>query len=121
MEFIDCPCSGKTLAKLLHPAILICLSRGPAHGYAILQQLAEMKMFADDEPDHAGVYRTLKQMESQGYVDSQWDVQVGPARRVFSLTETGMACLRCWLGTLQRYRDAIDELLDQINALPGVG
>ena len=120
MDFVNCPCSGKTLAKLLHPAILVCLARGPAHGYAILQQLAEMKMFAGDEPDHAGVYRTLKQMESQGYVQSQWDVQVGPARRVFSLTKTGMACLRRWLETLVRYRDAIDGLLDQIDALPGV-
>jgi len=122
VEFVNCPCSGKSLAKLLHPAILVCLARGPAHGYAILQQLAEMKMFADDEPDHAGVYRTLKQMESQGYVESQWDVQVeaGPARRVFSLTETGMACLRRWLETLERYRDAIDGLLGQMGTLPGV-
>ena len=120
MEFADCPCSGKTLARLLNPAILVCLARRPAHGYAILQQLAEMKMFADDQPDHAGVYRMLKQMESLGYVQSQWDTQVGPARRVFSLTATGMACLRRWLETLQRYREALDGLLDQIDALPGV-
>ena len=113
LDFIDCPCSGKTLARLLHPAILLCLARGPAHGYSLLQQLAELKMFASGEPDHAGVYRTLKQMESSGFVRSEWNLGAGPARRVFSLTETGAACLDRWLETLERYRDAIDELLDQ--------
>ena len=120
MDFVDCPCSGKTLARLLHPAILVCLARGPAHGYALLRQLAEMKMFASGEPDHAGVYRTLKQMESKGTSARSGILASGPARRVFSLTETGMACLDRWLETLELYRDAIDELLDQMDALPRV-
>lgn len=89
MDFADCPCSGKTLARLLNPAILLCLARGPAHGYALLQQLSELKMFASGEPDHAGVYRTLKQLEAQGIVRAEWDYSFVPARRVFSLTETG--------------------------------
>ena len=114
MDFADCPCSGKTLARLLNPAILLCLARQPAHGYSLLQQLAELKMFAGGEPDHAGLYRTLKQMESQGIVCAEWDHSVVPARRVFSLTETGAACLDRWVRTLERYRDAIDELLDQM-------
>jgi len=113
VEFVDCPCSGKTLARLLHPAILRCLARGPAHGYSLLQQLAELKMFADAEPDHAGVYRTLKQMEAKGFVCSEWSLGDGPARRIFSLTETGAACLERWGKTLKNYRDAIDELLHQ--------
>jgi DNA-binding PadR family transcriptional regulator len=113
MDFVDCPCSGKTLARLLNPAILICLARGPAHGYALVQQLAELKIFAHGTPDHAGVYRSLKQMESQGFVGAEWDLGAGPARRVFSLTETGTACLSRWVQTLQRYRSAIDELLDR--------
>ena len=44
----------------------------------------------------------------------EWDHSVVPARRVFSLTETGAACLDRWVRTLERYRDAIDELLDQM-------
>lgn len=114
MDFSECPCSGKTLARLLNPAVLLCLARGAAHGYALLEQLAELKMFAGREPDHAGVYRALKQMESQGIVSSEWDHGVVPARRVFSLTETGAACLEHWGQTLHRYREAIDELLDQM-------
>jgi DNA-binding PadR family transcriptional regulator len=94
----------------------MCLSRGPAHGYALLQQLAELKMFADDEADHTGVYRTLKQMESKGFVRAEWELGDGPARRVFSLTKTGRACLERWGKTLECYRDSIDELLSQ---LPG--
>ena len=114
VNFAECPCSGKTLARLLNPAILVCLARGPAHGYALLQQLAELKMFASGEPDHAGVYRTLKQMESNGFVRSELNPGAGPARRVFSLTKTGATCLNHWLETLERYRDAIDDLLGQM-------
>jgi DNA-binding PadR family transcriptional regulator len=113
VDFVDCPCSGKTLARLIHPAILRCLAQGPAHGYSLLQQLAELKMFASGEPDHAGVYRALKQMESGGFVRSEWNLGAGPARRVYSLTESGAACLERWLQTLEGYRDAIDELLGQ--------
>jgi len=111
VDFTGCPCSGKTLARLIHPAILRCLARGPAHGYNLLQQLGELKMFAGAEPDHAGVYRALKQMEIRGLVRSEWDLGTGPARRVFSLTETGAACLDQWIQTLEIYREAIDELM----------
>ena len=114
LDFDNCPCSGKTLARLLNPAILLCLARGSAHGYSLHQQLAALKMFANGEPDHAGVYRTLKQMESQGIVSAEWDHSVVPARRIFSLTETGTACLERWVQTLESYRDAIDDLLDQM-------
>ena len=93
LDFDDCPCTGKTLARLLNPAILRCLARERAHGYSLLQQLAEFKMFADAQPDHAGLYRALKQMESRGLVRSEWNLGAGPARRVFSLTERGAACL----------------------------
>ena len=112
MDFADCPCSGKTLARLLNPAILLCLARQPAHGYLLLQQLAELKMFADGEPDDAGLNRTLKQMESQGIVCGV-DHSVVQARRVFADRDR-RSCLDRWVRTLERYRDAIDELLDQM-------
>lgn len=116
MDFSDCPCSGKTLARLLNPAIMLCLARGPAHGYSLVQQLGALKMFASGEPDPAGVYRTLKQMESQNLVSAEWETGVGPARRVFSLTPDGAACLDRWMQTLATYREAIDDLLDQMPA-----
>ena len=110
VELENCPCSGKTLARLIHPAILGALAKGEAHGYEIAQQLAELSSFA--APDAAGIYRALSVMERDGYVDSHWDApQAGPARKVFQLTASGRACLGQWRRTLRAYRTDLDRLL----------
>jgi len=112
MDLDQCACSGKSLARLLRPAIMAFLAQGPAHGYHLAQHLRQMKMFADQEADHTGIYRALKQMEDEGLLSSQWDLaDSGPAKRVFALTDDGTACMNQWRQTLREYRDAVDELL----------
>jgi DNA-binding PadR family transcriptional regulator len=116
MDFDECACSGKSLARMLRPAVMGLLAGGPAHGYQLAQRLGEMKMFAGQEPDHAGLYRTLKQMEDEGLLTWAWDLaDSGPARRVFTLTPAGKACLGKWKKTLADYRDALAELLGFLN------
>jgi DNA-binding PadR family transcriptional regulator len=115
MRFDDCPCSGKSLSRLVHAAILGALSRGDAHGYEIAQRLGELRSFADQPADYAAIYRTLGLMERDGYVSGRWeDPKQGPARKVFHLTAAGRACLRHWRGTLRSYRNSVDELLSFI-------
>ena len=110
VELENCPCSGKTLARLVHPAILGALAKGEAHGYEIAQQLGELSSFAT--PDAAGIYRALGEMERAGYVAARWDApQAGPARKVFQLTPAGRACLGQWRRTLRAYRNDLDRLL----------
>jgi DNA-binding PadR family transcriptional regulator len=109
----NCPCIGKTLARLVHPAILGALAKGEAHGYELAQRLTELSSFA--EPDAAGIYRALGVMERDGYVSSHWDApQAGPARKVFRLTASGRACLTQWRRTLRAYRSDLDRLLAAI-------
>ena len=36
----NCICTGKSLPKLLRPAILAVLTQGPKHGYAITEELS---------------------------------------------------------------------------------
>jgi PadR family transcriptional regulator PadR len=107
-----CPCSGKTLAKLLQPAALAVLAREPVHGYLIARRLEGMAMFKGQKPDPTGLYRLLKAMEERGLVSSSWDLpDAGPAKRRFSLTAGGKACLARWARTLEDYRKSIDGLL----------
>jgi DNA-binding PadR family transcriptional regulator len=88
------------------------LARGDAHGYQIAQHLSAMRMFAGRDPDHAGIYRALKEMTDEELVTSSWETgDAGPAKRVFALTAAGRECLETWLSTLCDYRDAINELL----------
>jgi len=107
-----CPCSGKTLPRLLRPGIMAFLARGKAHGYQIVRHLGEMRLFAGREPDPPGVYRALQEMAAEGLVTAAWQTaETGPAKRVFALTRDGRACLKRWQSTLRDYRDALDELL----------
>lgn len=108
----ECPCTGKSLPRLLRPAIMSLLAQGEAHGYQIAQNLSEMQMFSSREPDHPGVYRALKEMADEGLVRAAWETgDTGPARRIFALTDAARSCLETWADTLHDYRDAIDELL----------
>jgi poly-beta-hydroxybutyrate-responsive repressor len=112
LDFDRCVCSGKTLVRLLRPAILAVLSRAPTHGYVLVQRLAELDLFSSGSPDPSGVYRTLRDMEQEGLVTSTWETgNGGPAKRRYELADGGAACLLRWADTLQRYRTQIDGLL----------
>ena len=111
----ECPCSGRTLPRLVQPAVMAVLDRGEAHGYEIGQRLEHLHSFAIQPADYAGIYRALNQMERDGYLISRWDTsEAGPARKVFRLTSSGRSCLGQWSRTLRAYRSDLDELLKMV-------
>ena len=115
MNLNECPCSGKTLARLIQPAVMAVLADEPLHGYVIVQRLVGMTMFQDHAPDIAGVYRLLKSMEKKGFVTSTWELPgSGPAKRSYALTPDGRTCMARWITTLRTYRDAVSDLLDRV-------
>lgn len=105
------------MTRLLRPAILIALAKKPLYGYAILQQLAQMPLYEHNAPDTSGVYRALKEMESEGVLKSSWDTETGStARRMFAITESGLKCLSNWrltLGLFQNNVTALITVMDQ--------
>lgn len=108
----ECVCTGKSLPRLLRPGVMAFLAQGEAHGYQIAQHLSGMRIFVGRQPDHAGIYRALKEMADEGLVTSAWQTgESGPAKKVFALTSDGKACLETWLVTLCDYRDAINEMV----------
>ncbi len=112
-ELKECAQLGKTLSRLSQPTILTVLAASdkPLHGYVIVQLAADSPMFGGNKPDPTGVYRTLKQMEENGLVTSEWDMpKAGPAKRSFELTDAGRTALRRWIDALACYTAVIDEL-----------
>lgn len=108
----NCPCTGANLPKLLQPALLSIIARQPAHGYAIMQKLADSGLFSDPMPDSAGVYRFLKNMENDGSLDAFWDTsQSGPAKKCYRITSRGLACLKQWRKTLREHQEFIGRIL----------
>lgn len=115
MDFDQCACSGKSLGRLVQPAIMALLAEESLHGYLLVQRLSEMEMFGGQKPDPTGVYRTLRSMEEDGLVGSSWEFgDTGPAKRRFELTKSGRACLARWAQALAEYAIAIDDLLGAI-------
>ncbi|MCY2987105.1 MAG: helix-turn-helix transcriptional regulator [Planctomycetota bacterium] len=111
-DWDDCPCGGRTLDKLIHPAVLVVLSTGPLHGYRLIERLSELPMFGGQKPDPSGVYRALKTMETKKLVASAWTPSdAGPAKRSYRLTPAGASCLREWITTLEEYREGITVFL----------
>lgn len=112
MEMHQCSCSGKTLARLVRPAVLALLSREETHGYLLVGRLRELALFGDCPPDASGVYKVLKAMEREALVVSSWEPgEAGPTKRRYRLTRDGVACLEQWHSTLTEYREKIDGLL----------
>jgi len=108
----NCACTGKTLPKLLRPLILSRLAQGDSHGYALTEHLRHLAVFAEQPPDHTGVYRALQAMEAEGLILSDWEhLKPGPGKRRYRLTPKGAACLKKWKQTLEEYRRTIDMLL----------
>ncbi len=93
--------------NLLIPYLLLALSFYRAHGYLLQQYLRMLGFFG---VDITTIYRTLRQMEKQGLVDSAWDTEAqGPARRVYSLTPNGHQLLEGWASALGQYREVLDR------------
>ena len=115
MDLDQCICSGKSLPKLLRPAILALLAENSAHGYQLLQQLRELKLSGAGSPDTSGVYKILRQMESEELIIATWDLgESGPARRRYELTSKGRACLERWAQTLADYQSQVAALLSLV-------
>jgi DNA-binding PadR family transcriptional regulator len=56
----------------LEPALLLLLHYGSAHGYTLIDNLAGYGLI---ELHPCVVYRTLRDMETSGWVTSNWDTE----------------------------------------------
>lgn len=86
----------------LVPVVLLMLSQWSSYGYELMEKMAEFGM----KVMNAGTfYRTLRQMEKDGLVNSMWDTsEAGPAKRRYSITEAGNAYLKFWAQSLDHYQ-----------------
>ena len=91
----------------LTPVALVLLREESSYGYELMQRLAE---FGFDEEIRAGtLYRALRRMEHEGLCKSEWDTSGdGPARRMYSVTEAGEACLAAWAEGCRKYQSVVD-------------
>ena len=99
----------------LRASLLLLIAEKPAHGYDLLEQIAELGL---KNVDPGGLYRTLRRMEQDGLVDSEWEhSSAGPARRGYRLTEEGVDWLHVWAGALREGRRYLTAYLSRYDRI----
>ena len=95
--------------RWMEPFVMVLLSVGPAHGYAIVGELADLGI-TNGAVDIGQVYRTLRDLEGAGQVRSAWATGgSGPARREYELTAAGYAALDEWAAVIKERARLIGE------------
>jgi poly-beta-hydroxybutyrate-responsive repressor len=90
------------LYRFVEPVILLLLKKkGCSYGYDLSADLQEHAI-TDAEIEGGALYRTLRQLEINRNVKSEWETdQGGPARRVYKLTAQGEQHLEEWATVLE--------------------
>lgn len=101
--------------RLVEPALLLLLHERPRHGYDLLEDIPGL-VGDGAEVDLGNLYRLLRGLEAEGLVSSQWDVSApGPARRIYTLTPTGIRLLAAWAAALRTTGTVITTFLDRFD------
>jgi PadR family transcriptional regulator, regulatory protein PadR len=102
---------GEMLKGHLDMIVLAALSVGPAHGYAVIEEIRNRSGQAFDLPEGT-IYPVLHRLEQAGLLSSRWVVaESGRQRRVYKLTRRGERALTERQAVWQRFSQAIAGLL----------
>lgn len=105
------------MTRFVEPCILFFLSQGSSYGYELMEKIIRFG-FQRAKPDPALVYRTLRYLEKEGYVLSQWDTKgAGPAKRNYKLTPKGLALLHAWAKGIAIRKQVLEKFLQQYKEL----
>jgi PadR family transcriptional regulator PadR len=100
----------------LVPVILLTLREWNSYGYELMERTAA---FGFEAMNPGTLYRTLRQMEKEGVVESKWETSKGgPARRMYTITDAGEAYLDFWAEALEQYRRNMDVFFSLYTGRP---
>jgi poly-beta-hydroxybutyrate-responsive repressor len=93
--------------NLMIPVLLLSLRGWNLHGYKLIRELTQ---FGFSSIDQGNVYRTLRKLEKENMVKSEWDMSTGgPAKRIYSLTDAGEDYLRTCSDSLVQYQSILSR------------
>ena len=85
-------------------------ARRRAHGYAILASLRERSEGAFDLPEGT-IYPALHRLEEAGLLGSTWADTTGRKRRVYALTDQGVAALAAERSEWRRFAAGVQAVV----------
>jgi len=103
--------------RWLEPFVLVLLARGIGHGYALVGHLNALGAAAN-EVDAGALYRTLRDLEMAGLVQSHWtSPDSGASRREYILTDAGWVSLANWVAVMHERGLLVGAFLAEYEAL----
>jgi PadR family transcriptional regulator, regulatory protein PadR len=90
--------------------ILAILGAGPAHGYAVAQELKERSGGVFDLPEGT-IYPALHRLERARLLSSEWATTTGRRRRVYQLTAKGRRSIADARREWKRFAGAVEAVI----------
>ena len=106
-------CIGKPhhMERFLEVCMLLLLYDEIGYGYGLIEELSSFG-FSEADLNLSTLYRTLRKMEKEKLVTSQWeDGGQGPKRRVYQITTNGKNELDQWIRILKVRKSRIESLV----------
>ena len=112
-----CSCKSARISRFLIPTLLLLLSEKPSHGYELTEKYTEFG-FTGAGSDPGAVYRTLKLLDSDGFIKSKWKTaEPGPAKKIYSVTDKGLKLLSSWVKEIKERKKTFEFFLKRYNKL----
>jgi PadR family transcriptional regulator, regulatory protein PadR len=108
------------LYRFVEPVVLLLLKKkGCTYGYDLAADL-ERYALTDAEIERGALYRTLRQLEVNGNVTSDWDGDgKGRQRRLYRLTPAGERHLEEWAAVLEHVSKSMRRFVRAARAPAG--
>ena len=101
---------GEMLKGHLDMIVLAAIAPGPAHGYAVIEEIKRRSAGAFDLPEGT-IYPVLHRLEHAGLLAGRWvTAESGRRRRVYALTRRGERALAERRAVWEQFSDAIGSL-----------
>ncbi len=106
------------LYRFVEPVVLLLLKKkGRTYGYDLSADLQDHAL-TDAEIERAALYRTLRQLEKNGNVKSEWETdRGGPARGIYMLTPRGERHLEEWATVLEHVSKSMGRFVRETREL----
>ncbi|MEX1169769.1 MAG: helix-turn-helix transcriptional regulator [Chloroflexota bacterium] len=108
---------GGRRGRWLEPFLLALVGEEEAYGGALIARLNGLCL-APNGVDVGMAYRTLRELEADGLMVSQWVADNGAPRRDYRLTVAGRQALDEWTAVMRERGRLVEAFLDQTERRP---
>lgn len=108
---------GGRRGRWLEPFVLLLVAQEEGYGRALIARLDELCL-APNGVNAGMAYRTLRELEAEGLMTSEWVADDGAPRRDYRLTQPGRRALDEWISVMRERDRLVETFLEQADRLP---